>query len=66
MQNILQNLRFSLRMLRKNVGFSATVVLTLALGIGATTAIYTVVYATLHRGYALSQARAVSHGLVHP
>lgn len=47
MRNLLQNLRFSLRMLRKNSGFAATVVITLALGIGATTAIYTVVYATL-------------------
>jgi len=45
--NILRNLRYSLRMLRKNPGLTATVVITLALGIGATTAIYTVVYATL-------------------
>ena len=43
----LQNLRYALRMLRKNSGLTATVVFTLALGIGATTAIYTVVYATL-------------------
>jgi putative ABC transport system permease protein len=42
-----QNLRYALRMLRKNLGLTATVVFTLALGIGATTAIYTVVYATL-------------------
>ena len=47
MKNVLQNLRFSLRMLRKSLGLTATVVVTLALGIGATTAIYTVVYATL-------------------
>ena len=45
--NLLRNLRFSLRVLRKNPGFTATVALTLALGIGATTAIFTVVYATL-------------------
>jgi|CZKL01.1.fsa_nt_gi putative ABC transport system permease protein len=36
-----------MRMLRKSPGLTATVALTLALGIGATTAIYTVVYATL-------------------
>jgi putative ABC transport system permease protein len=45
--NLLRNLSFSLRILRKNPGFTATVALTLALGIGASTAIYTVVYATL-------------------
>ncbi len=42
-----QNLRYALRMLRKNPGLTATMIFTLALGIGATTAIYTVVYATL-------------------
>ncbi len=47
MRNLLQNLRFSLRMMRKNAGFTLIVVITLALGIGATTAIYSVVYATL-------------------
>jgi putative ABC transport system permease protein len=47
MGNLLHNLRYSLRMLRKNPGLTMTVALTLALGIGATTAIYTVVYATL-------------------
>ena len=47
MQNLLQQLRFSVRMLRKNFGLTMAVVATLALGIGATTAIYTVVYATL-------------------
>src|ERR1700756_3238820 len=47
MQRILRNLRYSLRMLRKNPGLTTTAAFTLALGIGATTAIYTVVYATL-------------------
>lgn len=41
------NLRYGVRMLRKNPGLTAAVVLTLMLGIGATTAIYTVVYAVL-------------------
>ena len=47
MEKLLQNLRFSLRMLARNPGLTATVLLTLALGIGANTAIFTVDYATL-------------------
>ena len=47
MQSMMQNLRYAVRMLRKNPGLTATMVFTLALGIGATTAIYTAVYATL-------------------
>ncbi len=47
MQNLLRNLRFSLRMLVKNPGLTFTVLLTMALGVGAITAIFTVDYATL-------------------
>jgi putative ABC transport system permease protein len=47
MSNLLRNLRYSVRTLWKNPGLTLTVLLTLALGIGANTAIFTVDYATL-------------------
>jgi predicted permease len=47
MQSFLRNIRFGLRMIVKNPTLSLAVISTLVLGIGCTTAIYTVVYATL-------------------
>ncbi|HYK38079.1 ABC transporter permease [Alloacidobacterium sp.] len=44
---IFQDLRYAVRQLRKNPGFALTAILTLALGIGATTAVFSVAYGVL-------------------
>ena len=47
MEILLRDIRYALTMMRRNRSFTAAALLTLALGIGATTAVFSVVYGVL-------------------
>src|SRR5262245_33670039 len=61
MGTLLSDARYALRILAKRPGFSAIAVLTLALGVGATTAIFTVVYGVLLQPLPFRDANRIAH-----
>jgi predicted permease len=67
MQTILRDLRHAARQLHKSPGFTVTAVLTLALGVGATTAIFSCVYGLLLKSLPFRDAnRIVALSETHP
>jgi hypothetical protein len=61
MQTFVQDLRYALRQLGKSPAFTWTSVLSLGLGIGATTAVFSVVYAVLMNPYPYREADRLVH-----
>jgi putative ABC transport system permease protein len=56
LEELTQNLRFGLRQLKRNPGFTAVAVITLALGIGANAAIFSLANAAFFRGFPFAHA----------
>ena len=64
MRGLLQDLRYGVRQLRHSPGFTATAILSLALGIGATTAVFSVVYAVVLDPYPYFEVDRMIHPVV--
>jgi hypothetical protein len=65
LRDIAEDARFGLRMLGKNPGFTIVAILSLALGIGATTAVFSVVYGVLVKPYPYANSDRMVHLRVH-
>ena len=61
MKTVFQDIRFGIRQLIKMPGFTLTAIISLALGIGATTAVFSVVYAILLDPYPYKDAERMIH-----
>ena len=61
MQNVLQDLRFSWRELKKKPGLALTAIISLTLGIGATTAVFSVIYGLLVNPFPYQGADRMIH-----
>ena len=61
LENLFEDARFGIRMLRKNPGFAIVAVLSLALGIGAATSVFSVVYGVLVNPYPYANTDRMVH-----
>jgi putative ABC transport system permease protein len=61
MTSLLQDVSYSLRQLKKTPGFTFTAIISLTLGIGATTAVFSVVYAILMNPYPYANSDRMAH-----
>src|SRR5258707_3499409 len=65
LRDIADDARYGMRMLLKNPGFAIVAILSLALGIGATTAVFSVVYGVLVNPYPYANSDRMVHLVVH-
>ncbi len=61
MSTLFQDLRYALRQLVKSPGFTLTAIISLTLGIGATTAVFSIVHAVLMNPYPYAASDRMVH-----